>query len=64
MTLRIVAELQPVAFANLSETVCDPIASPVTRCSSMIAESTAPRRESGVGRPDLFELEVRAIKLI
>ncbi len=29
----------------------------------MIAESTAPRRESGVGRPDLFVLVVRAIRL-
>ena len=30
----------------------------------MIAERTAPRRESGVGRPDLFEVVVRAISLI
>jgi len=30
----------------------------------MIAERTAPRRESGVGRPDLFELVVRTISLI
>ena len=29
----------------------------------MIVESTACRRESGVGRPDLFELEVRPISL-
>jgi hypothetical protein len=29
----------------------------------MIAESTACRRESGVGRPDLFELVVRPISL-
>src|SRR5258707_898204 len=56
MTLRIVAELQPVACANLSDTVCEPIASPVNRWSSMIAESTASRRESRVGRPGLFDL--------
>lgn len=28
----------------------------------MIAESTASRRELGVGRPDLFEFGVRAIR--
>src|SRR5437588_4434100 len=56
MTLRIVAELQPAALANLSDTTWDPTVSPEIKCSSMIADSTAWRRESGAGRPDFWGL--------
>src|SRR5437870_9118451 len=56
MTLRIVAELQPAALANLSDTTWDPTVSPEIKCSSMIANSTAWRRESGAGRPDFCRL--------
>ena len=56
MTLRIVAELQPAALANLSDTTWDPTVSPEIKCSSMIADNTAWRRESGAGRPDFWGL--------
>ena len=56
MTLRIVAELQPAALANLSDTTWEPTVSPEIKCSSMIAERTAWRRESGAGRPDFWGL--------
>ena len=37
ITLRIVAELRPEAFANLSAIAFDPTGSPVTKCSLIIA---------------------------
>src|SRR5947209_54913 len=54
MTLRIVAELHPVACAKRSEIVLEPTGSPVTRCSFIIAASTACARASGIFALNLF----------
>src|SRR2546426_8529331 len=61
MTQRIVAELHPAACSKRSDKACDPTASPVTKCSLMIADRTAWPREPGGAGVDLGELEIRLV---